>query len=418
MKLMFVAYGGGHIRLLHQIAKKAINQNNFDIKIVALTTGYLEIKNYYSEEVLKRPINYKHLFTDELEIIYSYGNELLPENHNPVSGLDEKDSCFYLGMSFNDLVRDHGEEEAWNIYSEKKRHAFLPIRSMKRILEYEAPDLLITTTSPKCELACLLASKDLGIPTMQIIDLFGDNYPVPFADHIIVLNEAVKHKLDARVGASSKVYAFGQPVFDYTVSRVEDVHSNATRERLQLSKEIPVILFSPSRYLIYGSDRSILKELDHHVVNEPVFNIFEELNKKYDFRVIVRPHPNDRADKYSSYLEDNEYISLYIDEDLSLYEAISVSDLVVAYNSTILIETVLSGKLAFPHNYDQSQSYHWPELTRAPFIYSENFKELEHNLENELKEKKVKEFRTQDISKFYETGAVDRIINLIKSLDN
>lgn len=149
MKLLFVAYGGGHMRLLHQIAQKVINTTDFSVKIIALTTGYLDVKNFYNKEVLKRPFDYKDLFHEELEKIRSYGSQLLPENHNPVSGLEEEDSIFYLGMSFNDLVVEHGEEEAWKMYNEKKRHAFLPKRSMKKILEQESPDLLITTTSPK-----------------------------------------------------------------------------------------------------------------------------------------------------------------------------------------------------------------------------------------------------------------------------
>jgi|6_EtaG_2_1085325.scaffolds.fasta_scaffold01083_3 hypothetical protein len=414
MKLLFVAYGGGHMRLLHHIIQKVINETDFEVRVLALTTGYLDVKEYYSEEILKRPINYKDLFNKDLERIQFYGNELLKENHNPASGLEEEDSIFYLGMSFNDLALENGEEGAWNLYNEKKRHAFLPKRSMKKIIEHESPDVIITTTSPKCELASLFASKELKIPSIQIIDLFGDNYPIPFADDIIVLNEDVKQKLDSRVGDNSRVHAFGQPVFDYTVSKVEEVDKDVVRERLGISKEKPVLLFSPSRYLIYSNDRSILKELDHHIVNEPVFKIFNELRKKYDFNVIVRPHPNDRADKFLMYVEENNFIDLYKNEDLSLYESISVSDFVVAYNSTILIESALCGKIAFPHNYDQKEAYHWPELMRSPFVYSSNFKNLKNNLDNVLGKSIKSSIERPNLSSFYNKGAVDKVINLIK----
>ena len=416
MKLLFVAYGGGHMRLLHQIAQKVINTTDFSVKIIALTTGYLDVKNFYNKEVLKRPFDYKDLFHEELEKIRSYGSQLLSENHNPVSGLEEEDSIFYLGMSFNDLVVEHGEEEAWKMYNEKKRHAFLPKRSMKKILEQESPDLLITTTSPKCELASLLASKELNIPSMQIIDLFGDNYPVPFADHIIVLNKRVKQKLESKVDNNSNIHAFGQPVFDYTVTQVEEIDREAVRNILGISKTTPVILFSPSRYLIYGNNRSILKELDHNIVNEPVFKIFIELSKKYNFKLIVRPHPNDRADKFSKYISGNDFIKLYKNDDLSLYESISISDLVVAYNSTIMIESTLCGKIAFPHNYDPKEAYHWPELMSEPFIYSKDFKELKKNLDSVLNNLLINNISSPDISTFYNKGAVDKVIDLIEKL--
>ncbi|MFY0683210.1 MAG: CDP-glycerol glycerophosphotransferase family protein [Balneola sp.] len=412
MKLLFVAYGGGHMKLLHQIAKELILKPGIEIKIIALTTAYLDVKEFYNSEILKRPMDYKMLFEDELEYIKLYGEKLLAENHNSSSGLSEENSLFYLGMSFYDLVVKYGEDEAFRIYNEKKRHAFLPVRSMKRIIDDEAPDLVITTTSPKCELASLLASKDLGIPTMQIIDLFGDNFPIPFADHIVVLNEAVKQKLESRVGENSKVHALGQPVFDYTISMVEKVDRGTIRNKLSIRSETPVILFSPSRYLIYNEDKSVARELDHSSVNEPVFNIFKRLRQKYDFRVIVRPHPNDKADKFSDYIDGEDFIKLYKDKELSLYEAISVSDLVVAFNSTIMIESTLCEKVAFPFNYDCDQKYLWPELKEKPFVYSRDFKQLEENLSNILQSKGFE----NKIDGFYNRGAVAKIIELFNNI--
>ncbi|MEQ9265265.1 MAG: hypothetical protein RLN81_08600 [Balneolaceae bacterium] len=188
-KLFFVAYGGGHMRLLHQVTKQLQNDVNFEIKILGLTSGYKDIKEEYKKEIVRKISDYDFLFSDEKDLIDKYGKMFLEENHNPDSGMEESDSLFYLGMSITDLVQELGEKEALDLYDKKKRHAFKPTNSMKKILEYEKPDLLITTTSPKCELASLLAAKQLGIQSIQIIDLFGDNYPVPFGDNIVVLNE-------------------------------------------------------------------------------------------------------------------------------------------------------------------------------------------------------------------------------------
>lgn len=416
MKLLFIAYGGGHMRLLHQIAKKAIHDKSFNVKIIGLTTGYEDIVNFYNPKILKKPISYSSIFAEDINFIHEYGSLLLNENHNPNSGLDIEDSRFYLGMSYYDLVLEYGADKARAIYNQKKRHAFLPKRSMKKILEYESPDLLITTTSPKCELASLIEAKKLEIPTMQIIDLFGDNFPTPFADYIIVMNDDVKNKLDSRVDTKSKVYAYGQPVFDYTIEKVLEINRYEARKKLKLKENEIVILFSPSRYLIYSKDRSIVKELNHDIVNKPVFEIFDRLSKDHNIKVVIRPHPNDDPQKFSKYLIGKNYISLLKNLDYSLYESIAISDFVVAYNSTILIESTLCGKIAFPFNYDSKQSYHWPELTREPFEYSSNFVNLENNLRKSIKNFGSNMSIKKDISSFYIQNSVNKILRLIKKI--
>ncbi len=414
MKLLFIGYGGGHMRLLHQIAFKVVSEKDIDLKIIALTTGYLDIQNFYNSNILKKPSDYSFLFDNDIAQINKYGSMLLDENHNPNSGLDIEDSRFYLGMSYYDLVLEYGENKAKEIYKQKKRHAFLPKRSMRKILEFESPDMLIATTSPKCELASLIEAKRLGIKTMQIIDLFGDNFPTPFADSIIVMNNNVKKKLDSRIDLNSRVYAYGQPVFDYTIKSVSEVNRYEVRKKLKLEKDKLVILFSPSRYLLYSNDKSIEKELDHDLVNKPVFDLFDRLNKKKNIKVVIRPHPNDDPQKFSKYLVGKNYIKLLNNKHYSLYESIAISDFVVAYNSTILIESTLCGKIAFPFNYDSNQTYHWPELTREPFEYSSNFDNLEKNLTKAIERTELNLSIKKDISNFYKRGSVDKILRLIK----
>ena len=66
---------------------------------------------------------------------------------------------------------------------------------MKNILEYEKTSLVVTTTSPRFEEASLIAANELGTETIQILDLFGELYPLPKANHIICMNNYISESL-------------------------------------------------------------------------------------------------------------------------------------------------------------------------------------------------------------------------------
>lgn len=419
MKLLIFSYGAGHIKLIHQLTKELIKLPEYEIKIIALTSAYHEIKNFYEVDILKSLTYYSFLFKEEITEIKKYGSLLLHDNHDSASGMTIEDSEFYLGFSFNDLVNENGLEHATDLYNRKKRHSFLPTRSIKKIIQYESPDLVITTTSPKCEYAALLASKELNITTLQLIDLFGDdNYPLPSADHIVVMNDYVKSKLQKILDKRIKIHSFGQPIFDNTIKMVEKISPDIVKSKLDIQTKIPIILFTPSRYLIFNKDLSIIGEKDHNLVNKPVFDIFDNLAKDFKFFVIVRPHPNDRSSKFKQYVKDKDYIKIYDNNDLSLFETIAISDFVVAYNSTILIESMLCGKISLPHNYDENQIYTVPDLTIEPYVYSKNFKILKKNIQKLLSEFPNKFTYNSQSSNYYKKGSVNKIINLLQQINN
>ena len=90
-------------------------------------------------------------------------------------GLSKLEVLSYLGLSYNEAIEGIGEDKAYEDYKKIGRQSFLPINTIKKILDYENIDLLITTNSPRFEKASLFASKELNIKSIQIIDLFGDD---------------------------------------------------------------------------------------------------------------------------------------------------------------------------------------------------------------------------------------------------
>ena len=97
---------------------------------------------------------------------------------------------------------------------------------MRKILLHIGPDLVITTSSPRFEFATIKAAKNLGILSLQILDLFGDDFPLPSADHIVVMNNNVKKKLINKGIKNSLIHSFGQPVLEETILKVNNVNVN------------------------------------------------------------------------------------------------------------------------------------------------------------------------------------------------
>lgn len=169
-KILFVAYGGGHINMILPIAKQCIFEG-FKVDILGLTGAKLKAE---SEGI--DCLGYKNFVSREEEkIIFNAGENLLNDNHNPDSGIDEKESLSYLGTNWLENETRYGKEVTQRIYIKAKRHSFLPINFLKKVLTKGNYDLLITTNSPKSERAALIAADHLNIKSIRLEDLFFDD---------------------------------------------------------------------------------------------------------------------------------------------------------------------------------------------------------------------------------------------------
>jgi hypothetical protein len=122
-------------------------------------------------------------------------------------------------LSIDDLVHDLGMQAAQNAFATLGRQAFLPLRTLERILRRVNPDLVVATNSPRAERAAIVGARKLGIPSVCIVDLFaideakwiGDP---EYADHVCVMNENVRAFLVRKGRTPAQVTATGNPAFD------------------------------------------------------------------------------------------------------------------------------------------------------------------------------------------------------------
>lgn len=211
-RVLFVAYGSGHINMVVPVAKALAASGKAAPMVLALTTA-APVARAAGLDV----VQFKNFVTDADSAALALGQQLMEGLGRPVA--DPLETVAYLGLSMADLIDSAGLREAERAYLQFGRQAFLPVPTMLRILRQLAPDLVVCTNSPRAERAAVLAARQLGIPSICMVDLFALDEvkwigAPDYADLVCVLNESVRTFLVAAGRASEQVVVTGNPAFD------------------------------------------------------------------------------------------------------------------------------------------------------------------------------------------------------------
>lgn len=331
--MFFICYGGGHINLILPVVKLALAQG-FDAKLLALTTAASVARQAGVETV-----GFADFYRFAAPKARQYGAQLCRDMaaNGPVP-LDE--SIAYHGINFAELAADLGEEEAFRLYTEKGRHAFLPEQFFMRLLAELKPDIVIATNSPRSEQAAILASGKLGIAAVCAVDLFAlqevkwigrQNY----ADKICVLNESVRQMFLSAGRADHEVVVTGNPAFD--ALRGEDARragSQLRKDRGWVDGRRTILWASqvePAEHPFDGSsgDPSLPRKI------EDVLRGIVAANA--GLRLVVRYHPSEQVPfTRGSNVEFSPTTE-------PLYALLHAVDLVIVTASTVGLEAYITG---------------------------------------------------------------------------
>lgn len=379
--IFLICYGGGHINIIEPIVDELIKNENYNVKLLALTTAYIKVRNKYDKNILKTISDYLFLFDKNIDTILQNGLKIFEENYNESIGLSKLEVLSYLGLSYSESISKLGEQKANEEYKKIGRQSFLPIDTIKKILDYENIDLVITTNSPRFEKASLLAAKELNIKTIQIIDLFADDLIEQNANYTIVINEVVKNNLIKKGFDKSNVFALGQPAIEKSVKCIMKVKKIELYERIiyniDLGKKILVYFSQPP--IKFDKHGNSLGYVPYDEINPHIFKILDNLKSKYN--IYFRLHPNEDFKNYINYFKKYPKIQ-HINDIFNLFETIALSDIVVTPYSTISIEAISCNKTVFTYKPNFSESFPVEYLKNQPFIYSNSYEELEKNLNN------------------------------------
>ena len=227
-KVLFVCYGSGHVRMALPVAAALRKRGLAQVEVLGLTTAAAVVR-----DAGLPLLQFKDFVESGDEPALARGREL-------VAGLqsveDAQESAAYLGLSYADLEAETGTDEAQRRYAQLGRQAFLPVRTLTRILQRTAPDLVVVTNSPRAERAAAIAAGRLGIPCVCIVDLFAIDEvrwigAVDYARRVCVLNEQVRDFLLAAGRSPEQVVVTGNPAFDALLAPATVERGRQLRQR-------------------------------------------------------------------------------------------------------------------------------------------------------------------------------------------
>lgn len=209
--VLFICYGSGHVRMVLPVALALQRSGRARVSVLGLTTAAATVR-----EAGLRLLQFKDFVGPQDAAALERGQALAAQMQDVV---DREETVAYLGLSYLDLEAEVGAEEAARRYARDARQAFLPRRTLQRILQRERPDLVVATNSPRAERAGIEAARALGIPSVCIVDLFAVDevrwIGLPgYADRVCVLNESVRDFLVEHGRHPDEVVVTGNPAFD------------------------------------------------------------------------------------------------------------------------------------------------------------------------------------------------------------
>lgn len=307
--------------------------DDIDVKVLGLTTA----RSVLEDQGLPC-FSFRDLDADEEAL--GYGMELLKGGEQSHPCIPYQESIAYLGLSYQCLVRSHGEAGARRLYAEKGRQAFLPVKVMEGVIKEGGYDLVVATNSPRAERAAIIAAGDLGVPSLCLVDLFalqGVEWigQKGYANKVCVLTQSVKDMLCEAGRLTDEVVVTGNPAFD----KLADPNVKVLGKKLRKSKG-----WEDKKIILWCSQPEPASHPFTGEQGDPQlpFTIEKKLKEICDghdnWELFVRPHPSENLE-VRKYLDEVEYS---VEEPL--HALLSTVDLVLVMSTTVGLEAVLLGK--------------------------------------------------------------------------
>lgn len=334
-KVLFVGYGGGHIAMLLPVMRALREQlPSVQCMLLALTTGYKP-----ALAAGERPMGYKDLMhlVDTARAM-AWGARLQAGNSSP--DVSREESLAYLGINYLDLIAQHGEAGAAELFERTGRYGFMPLHFMGRVIDELKPDMVVATNSPRTEAAALRSAVRRKIPSLGMVDLFGldgDDYVrrAVRPDWTCVLAPTVRDRLLAHGFDAERVIATGNPAFDGLQSPAN--HELARQFiRRQGWKGLSPLLWAGQREPAHVAGAGTAFA---HGVESTLRALVERCG---DLALIVRYHPGEWH--LFERLPDSPRIHFSVPLQEPIHPLILCASAVVVQNSTVGLEAAVAGK--------------------------------------------------------------------------
>ena len=335
-KVLFVTYGSGHVRMVVPVAKALATSGLAQPLVLALTTAAPVVREAGLELLQFKNFLRNGNRADEAAV--AHGQRLMRAMPGPIA--DPQETAAYLGLSYQELELRVGPVEAERQYQLEGRQAFLPVATLKRIVEQLAPSLVVATNSPRAERAAILAARSLGLPSICLVDLFcldevkwiGEP---GYADKVCVLNDSVKHFLLSAGRTDRQVVVTGNPAFDDLANPIHITAGARLRQNRNWGGK-HVLLWptqvEPALHPFNGTPGDV------DLPERSLMQVIGWVLSRDDCVLCIRP----RAGLAPMVLPDDPRV-VVTGQDVGLPALLQAVDLVVTLNSTVGLEGHLAG---------------------------------------------------------------------------
>lgn len=331
--MLFAAYGGGHVTMLRPVAKALPPE--LSIGFLGLTTAQADLEHHNVDY-----FGYMELEGADDAQVQAWGRELAgPETST--SAVPYAESVAYHGLNFRDLVGERGEAGARAHYALHGRQGFIPIKTMEALLAKLRPKVVVATNSPRSERALFEAARNLGIPSICVVDLFAIQEVAwisqpGYATRICVLNQQVADFLIKEGCEPASVIPTGNPAFDSIASVEARAAGQLLRQRRGLTNEDKVLLWAsnvePERHPFTGAKGNSL--LPRWIEAE----LRKLVERENHLKLIVRYHPSENLQ-----FVPTPNVTLSPREE-NLHALLNAVDAVVVLASTVGLEAHIAGR--------------------------------------------------------------------------
>jgi surface carbohydrate biosynthesis protein len=232
----------------------------------------------------------------------------------------------------------------------------------------------------------------------------------PVADQWLLDSKNHHNQQNQKIDSILIIPSFGYAATDSSGLRIKLAFDNAGVKRVQDSNDI-------SRSILENIKKD---EESHKAAFESFIELIKKLCAKYPhFNIILRPHPNENKDLWTSKLEN--YKNLIIDKNEDKYKQISRSKAIIHFNSTMSIQSSLMKKKTILYNaIDKKFKDIINPVNLKISSYCENFDELTNIIDNdkfEYKENYLKEIlkHTEYDKENNSSLSIAKVIDQLKS---
>lgn len=332
VRILFACYGGGHVQSLMPVIRALADHDDVVLQVLGFTTALAAFRRAGIDA-----LGYSALLRAE---DISWCERARPVLERPLHpDVTEQDSLAYYAIGLRDLELAHGVNAATEMFLREGRKCFLPIEAMRRHLRENPVDLVVTTTSPRSELALLRAARSEGVKTLAVSDLFlqteSSYICAPgYARNVTVMANAVGRYLVAGGFEDGSIHVTGSPAFDALFN--VDFREPAAQLRRALG------CGPERRLLLWACPSASVSMIGKPFLDTARMIVFLEdyCASRPDTVFLVRQHPNKPVVPVGQVLNRGSICP----GDVPIEVCLHAADQVILETSTVGLQAALLGK--------------------------------------------------------------------------